>query len=76
MTGDMAARAANRYLRLVGRRSRDITKSGGFKIGGLEVEGALLDHPAISEAAVIGVLTPTWASGSPPGSYYGLGWRP
>jgi malonyl-CoA/methylmalonyl-CoA synthetase len=58
LTGDLATRAADGYLRLVGRRSTDIIKSGGYKIGALEIEGALLEHAAVSEAAVLGVPDP------------------
>ncbi|MBB1260739.1 acyl-CoA synthetase [Streptomyces alkaliterrae] len=53
-TGDMATRDADGYYRLVGRRSTDLIKSGGYKIGAGEVENALLDHPGVSEAAVTG----------------------
>ena len=55
LTGDLAARAPNGYLRIVGRRSTDIIKSGGYKIGALEIESVLLSHPAVSEVAVAGV---------------------
>jgi malonyl-CoA/methylmalonyl-CoA synthetase len=54
-TGDIASRAADGQLRIVGRRSTDIIKCGGFKVGAGEVEAALLEHPAIAAAAVIGV---------------------
>ena len=54
ITGDMATRSADGYLRIVGRRSTDIIKSGGFKIGAGEIEGALLEHPAVAEVAVKG----------------------
>ena len=54
-TGDLATRSADGQLRIVGRRSTDLIKCGGFKVGAGEVEAALLDHPAVSEAAVIGV---------------------
>jgi malonyl-CoA/methylmalonyl-CoA synthetase len=53
-TGDLAVRAEDGQLRIVGRRSTDLIKCGGFKVGAGEVEGALLDHPAVAEAAVIG----------------------
>jgi malonyl-CoA/methylmalonyl-CoA synthetase len=53
-TGDLATRAPDGYIRIVGRRATDLIKSGGFKIGAGEVEGALLDHPAVAEAAVTG----------------------
>jgi malonyl-CoA/methylmalonyl-CoA synthetase len=53
-TGDMATISADGYVRIVGRRSTDIIKSGGFKIGAGEIEGALLEHPAVAEVAVKG----------------------
>lgn len=53
-TGDLATRAADGQIRIVGRRSTDIIKCGGFKVGAGEVEAALLEHPAVAEAAVIG----------------------
>jgi malonyl-CoA/methylmalonyl-CoA synthetase len=57
-TGDMATQSADGQIRIVGRRSSDIIKCGGFKVGAGEVEAALLEHPAVSEAAVIGVDDP------------------
>jgi malonyl-CoA/methylmalonyl-CoA synthetase len=51
-TGDLATRAADGYLRIVGRRSTDLIKTGGFKVGAGEVESALLEHAAVSEVAV------------------------
>ncbi|WP_394296814.1 AMP-binding enzyme [Nocardiopsis halophila] len=45
--------ADGRY-RVVGRTSVDLIKSGGYRIGAGEVEAALLDHPAVREAAVVG----------------------
>jgi malonyl-CoA/methylmalonyl-CoA synthetase len=53
-TGDLATRASDGYIRIVGRRATDLIKSGGFKIGAGEVEGALLEHPEVQEAAVTG----------------------
>ena len=54
-TGDtVAVDDAGRY-RIVGRTSVDIIKSGGYKIGAGEVEDALLAHPAVREAAVVGL---------------------
>ena len=53
-TGDLAIRAADGSLRIVGRRATDLIKSGGFKIGAGEIEGALLEHRGVSEAAVTG----------------------
>lgn len=54
-TGDLATRAADGAIRIVGRRATDLIKSGGFKVGAGEVEAALLEHPAVSEAAVVGI---------------------
>jgi malonyl-CoA/methylmalonyl-CoA synthetase len=54
LTGDLATRAADGYLRLVGRRSTDLIKSGGYKIGAGEIENALLEHPSVAEVAVTG----------------------
>ncbi|HLI60816.1 MAG TPA: AMP-binding protein [Solirubrobacteraceae bacterium] len=51
-TGDLATVAPDGYLRIVGRRSTDLIKTGGYKVGAGEVESALLEHPAVSEAAV------------------------
>lgn len=56
-TGDLATRVDGQ-IRIVGRRSTDIIKCGGFKVGAGEVEAALLEHPAIAEAAVIGEPDP------------------
>jgi malonyl-CoA/methylmalonyl-CoA synthetase len=54
-TGDLATRAANGYIRIVGRRATDLIKSGGFKIGAGEIEAALLEHPNVAEVAVAGL---------------------
>ncbi|MET7936602.1 acyl-CoA synthetase [Streptomyces sp. NPDC005322] len=53
-TGDIAAIEPDGFHRIVGRASIDMIKSGGYRIGAGEVENALLDHPAVQEAAVIG----------------------
>lgn len=55
-TGDIAAvDPADGVHRIVGRASIDMIKSGGYRIGAGEIENALLDHPKVSEAAVVGV---------------------
>ena len=54
-TGDAAVIDAGGFHRIVGRQSVDIIKTGGFKVGAGEVEAALLTHPGVAEAAVIGV---------------------
>jgi malonyl-CoA/methylmalonyl-CoA synthetase len=53
-TGDVATRAADGYIRIVGRRATDLIKSGGYKIGAGEIENALNEHPAVLESAVTG----------------------
>src|SRR3954453_21121912 len=53
-TGDMATRAQDGYVRIVGRRATDLIKPGGYKIGAGEIEGALLEHPGVAEVAVTG----------------------
>jgi fatty acid CoA ligase FadD36 len=53
-TGDIAAVDPDGVHRIVGRASTDLIKSGGYRIGAGEVENALLDHPAVHEAAVVG----------------------
>jgi len=57
-TGDLATRAPDGYIRIVGRRATDLIKSGGFKIGAGEIEGALLEHASVKEAAVTGEPDP------------------
>jgi malonyl-CoA/methylmalonyl-CoA synthetase len=53
-TGDMATRADDGYIRIVGRRATDLIKSGGYKIGAGEIEGALMEHAGVAECAVTG----------------------
>jgi fatty acid CoA ligase FadD36 len=57
-TGDIASIDADGTHRIVGRASTDLIKSGGYRIGAGEVENALLAHPAVREAAVIGAPHP------------------
>jgi fatty acid CoA ligase FadD36 len=57
-TGDAAVIDDAGFHRIVGRQSIDIIKTGGFKVGAGEVEAALLTHPGVTEAAVIGVSDP------------------
>jgi acetyl-CoA synthetase len=53
LTGDLARRDADGYYWFVGR-SDDVIKSAGHLIGPFEVESALMEHPAVAEAGVIG----------------------
>ena len=57
LTGDLAMRDADGYFWFVGRAD-DLIKSAGHLIGPFEVESALLEHPAVAEAAVIGIPDP------------------
>lgn len=54
-TGDIATIDDGGMHRIVGRASIDLIKSGGYRIGSGEVEDALLAHPAVREAAVVGM---------------------
>jgi acetyl-CoA synthetase len=56
-SGDMATRDADGHFWFVGRAD-DVIKSAGHLIGPFEVESALLSHPAVAEAAAIGVPDP------------------
>ena len=52
-TGDVALRDADGYYAVVGRAD-DVLNVAGHRIGSAEVESALVSHPAVAEAAVIG----------------------
>ena len=52
-TGDVALRDAEGYYMVVGRAD-DVLNVAGHRIGSAEVESALVSHPAVAEAAVIG----------------------
>jgi acetyl-CoA synthetase len=56
-TGDLAKRDADGYYWFVGRVD-DVIKSAGHLIGPFEVESALMEHPAVAEAGVIGKPDP------------------
>ena len=53
LTGDVALRDADGYYMVVGRAD-DVLNVAGHRIGSAEVESALVSHPAVAEAAVIG----------------------
>ncbi|MFE3249118.1 acetate--CoA ligase [Streptomyces sp. NPDC059209] len=57
LTGDIAKRDADGYYWFVGRAD-DVIKSAGHLIGPFEVESALMEHPAVAEAGVIGCPDP------------------
>jgi fatty acid CoA ligase FadD36 len=54
-TGDIATIDEAGRHRIVGRASTDLIKTGGYKVGAGEVEDALLAHPSVREAAVVGL---------------------
>jgi acetyl-CoA synthetase len=58
ITGDLAMRDEDGYYWFVGRAD-DVIKSAGHLIGPFEVESALMEHPAVAEAGVIGIPEPT-----------------
>ncbi|HEX7339536.1 MAG TPA: AMP-binding protein [Rhodanobacteraceae bacterium] len=51
-TGDVGARDANGYITYIGRAD-DVFKSSDYRISPFELESALIEHPAVAEAAVI-----------------------
>ncbi|XP_050302043.1 malonate--CoA ligase ACSF3, mitochondrial-like [Anthonomus grandis grandis] len=60
-TGDMAQYVKNKNkIKMLGRKSVDIIKSGGYKISALQIETLLLAHPDIKECAVLGVPDVTY----------------
>jgi len=59
-TGDTVALDPDGYVRILGRTSVDILKSGGYKLSALEIEEVLREHPAVAEVAVVGLPDETW----------------
>jgi fatty-acyl-CoA synthase len=58
-TGDLARRDADGFHTIAGRK-KDMIISGGVNVYPAEIEGELLLHPAVRDAAVVGVPHPTW----------------
>ncbi|MEP6702184.1 MAG: 3-(methylthio)propionyl-CoA ligase [Betaproteobacteria bacterium] len=58
-TGDVGTIDPDGYLRITDR-SKDVIKSGGEWISSIDLENAVMGHPAVAEAAVIGVAHPKW----------------
>jgi fatty-acyl-CoA synthase len=58
-TGDVATIDPDGYMRITDR-SKDVIKSGGEWISSIDLENAAMAHPAVAEAAVIGVAHPKW----------------
>ena len=58
-TGDVASIDAEGYMRIADR-TKDLIKSGGEWISSVDLENAIMGHPAVAEAAVIAVGHPKW----------------
>ena len=58
-TGDIVTMDAEGYMRITDR-SKDLIKSGGEWISSVDMENALMGHPAVKEAAVVGLPHPKW----------------
>ncbi|MDT7837264.1 3-(methylthio)propionyl-CoA ligase [Aquabacterium sp. OR-4] len=58
-TGDVATIDPDGFLQLVDR-AKDVIKSGGEWISSIDLENAAMSHPAVAEAAVIGIAHPKW----------------
>ncbi|MGB7479205.1 MAG: long-chain fatty acid--CoA ligase [Burkholderiaceae bacterium] len=58
-TGDVAAIDSSGYMR-ISDRAKDLIKSGGEWISSVDIENAVMAHPAVAEAAVVAVRHPKW----------------
>ncbi|MFA7506051.1 MAG: long-chain fatty acid--CoA ligase [Burkholderiaceae bacterium] len=58
-TGDVAAIDSHGFMRITDR-TKDLIKSGGEWISSVDLENAIMAHPAVAEAAVIAVAHPKW----------------
>ena len=59
-TGDVATITKDGYVKLVDR-TKDLVKSGGEWISSVELENAIMAHPKVAEAAVIGIPDEKWS---------------
>ncbi|NEX62432.1 3-(methylthio)propionyl-CoA ligase [Noviherbaspirillum galbum] len=59
-TGDVATIDGDGYMQITDR-SKDVIKSGGEWIGSIDIENIALDHPAVQQAACVGIPHPKWA---------------
>jgi 3-(methylthio)propionyl---CoA ligase len=58
-TGDVATISPDGYMQITDR-SKDVIKSGGEWIGSIDLENIAMAHPAVQQAACIGVFHPKW----------------
>jgi fatty-acyl-CoA synthase len=58
-TGDIVTIDPEGYVRITDR-TKDLIKSGGEWISSVDLENALMGHPAVREAAVVAVADPRW----------------
>jgi fatty-acyl-CoA synthase len=58
-TGDVATMDDEGFIKIVDR-AKDLVKSGGEWISSVDIENTLMGHPAVKEAAVVGVPHPKW----------------
>jgi len=58
-TGDVATIDPDGYMQITDR-AKDVIKSGGEWISSIDIENAAIGHPAVAEAAVVGVGHPKW----------------
>jgi fatty-acyl-CoA synthase len=58
-TGDVATLDSDHYMRITDR-TKDLIKSGGEWISSVDLENALMSHPAVQESAVIAIPDPKW----------------
>ena len=58
-TGDVASVSLDGYVTLVDR-AKDVIKSGGEWVSSVDLENAIMSHPMVAEAAVIGLTHPVW----------------
>jgi acyl-CoA synthetase (AMP-forming)/AMP-acid ligase II len=59
VSGDLARRDPDGFYYVVDRK-RDMIVSGGYNVYAIEVEATLAEHPAVGEAAVVGIYDPHW----------------
>ena len=59
-SGDTAVWTPEGFVRILGRTSVDIIKSGGYKLSALEIEEHLRSHVSVQDVAVVGVADETW----------------